>query len=320
MQRTLFQLPNAWSRPFSQMLAVLVLAASAVGCDVISEPVLPTLTSTLTPREQQSIDSVEALHPAPANLQRVLIEDFTGQRCGNCPNAARKADSLRRAHPDQVLILETHVTDFFSAPQQPSFPIDFRVPGVSQEIATTYDLDNRGLPQGAVNRSPFAAANNDPVANFMLWPAATTAQLNRSPEQELLITSQYDTATHILRLKITSRYLTSKTGPYRLGIVITEDSLAGNQIDYHPPAGTVQLPGTRQITPNFMHRHVLRAVLAGTFGTEQVKNPFAGQRFINYLSYKLAPTWVAKHCGVIAYISNGTTRQIVQVAGVEVMH
>ncbi|MGI4873492.1 MAG: Omp28-related outer membrane protein [Janthinobacterium lividum] len=309
----LFFTIKTWKPALCLGLAGLLLTA----CDHIESPVKPAVTSTLTVRQQAVLDSIETKNPAPANVQRVLIEDMTGQYCGNCPSAARMADTLYRLHPQQVVVLEEHVTDYFAAPRPPDFPIDFRVAGTSQEIAKTYDLDNRGLPQGAVNRTPFASASNSLAATYSLWPAAVNAQLGQTPQQELSITTNYAPATRILQVKIASHYLSALTVPVRLGIAIAEDSLLGTQKDYRAPAGTVQLPG--QETPNYVHRNVLRVVLAGTFGTQQVSNPGAGQQFNNYLSYQLPATWVAKRCRIMAYLANDNTSQILQVATAKVV-
>ena len=82
------------------------------------------------------------------------------------------------------------MTDYFAAPRLPHFPIDFRVPdytkplpnaGVSDVLSKAFDFDNRGLPQGAVNRARFVAANNDPVATHSLWSAVVNAQLALGP-------------------------------------------------------------------------------------------------------------------------------------------
>ena len=311
--------PFSFSWPAARFGAAGLLAAglALAACDVIRDPVPPQVTSTLTPREQAALDSLDNLHADPANAQRVLLEDLTGQYCGNCPSAARMADSLALRSPGRVLITEVHVTDFFARPRPPHFPIDFRVPDVSDELARIYDLDNRGLPQGAVNRAPFVTANNNPVATYRLWPGVVASELARAPEQELNLTTTYDAATRTLRLKVASHYLTALDMPVRLGIIITEDSLLGTQKDYRAPVGTVQLPG--QETPDYAHRHVMRAALTGTFGTEQVRQPAAGQRFNNYLSYELPAGWNARHCGVVAYLANGDTRHILQAAEAKVV-
>jgi hypothetical protein len=301
--------------------AVLALGTLATlpACDVVDNPTRPIVTSTLTAVEQARLDSAEATHAAPALTQNVLIEDYTGQYCGNCPKAAHMADSMSRKYPGRVLVTEVHVTDYFAAPRLPHFPLDFRVPDFGQPLPNTlvstaitqaFDLDNRGLPQGAVNRSPFAAANNDPVATFSLWPAVVADQLGLAPTVELRITPLYNRTSRLLRLKTSTKYLTSRANRnMRLGVIIVEDSLLGAQKDY----SLNRVANPDQTTENYKHHNVMRAALAGTFGTLQVAGPTSGQQFSDYLGYKLPAAWNDRKCSVIVYIADADTRQIVQV-------
>ena len=308
---------------FAWMAAALLALSSVAAlpaCDVIDSPTRAIVTSTLTPVEQARLDSAEAKQAAPTLTQNVLIEDYTGQYCGNCPRAAHMADSMRQKYPGRVFVTEVHVTDYFAAPRPPHFPIDFRVPDITQSLPNTkessaitqaFDLDNRGLPQGAVNRASFAAANNDPVATFSLWPGVVTTQLALAPTVELRATPLYDRTTRLLRLKTATKYLTDRAGRnMRLGITIVEDSLFGAQKDYSLNRGA----NPEQITEHYEHHNVMRAALAGTFGTLQVSGPVASQQFNNYLGYKLPANWNDRHCSVIVYVADADTRQIIQVA------
>ena len=296
--------------------AYIIGLALLAACDTIDNPVLPAVTSSLTPAEQTALDAAEAQLPAPPDdQQRVLIEDYTGQYCGNCPKAAAVGDSLHRAYPTRVFTTGIHVTDYFAAPRPPHFPIDFRVSAVASELDRYFDLANRGLPQGAVNRHPFAAANNDPVATFALWPQLLTTQLAQRPAVALRVTPLFDPATRMLRLKIATNYLIALPGrTLRLGVVLTEDSLVGAQKDYR--LNRTRFPA--QTVEDYEHHHVMRAVLAGTFGTAQTTGPVATQRFVSYLGYQMPPetTWRARRCAVLAYIADADTRQLLQVTRV----
>ncbi|GAB3578434.1 Omp28-related outer membrane protein [Hymenobacter daeguensis] len=294
--------------------AVLALSSLAAlpACDVIENPQPVKVTSTLTPVEQARLDSAESKTTAPALTQNVLIEDYTGQYCGNCPRAANMGDSLHQRYPDRVFVTEVHVTDYFAAPRLPHFPIDFRVPVVSQELDQTFDLSNRGLPQGAVNRSPFASANNDPVATFSLWPGLVTSQLAQAPTVELRATPMFNRSSRKLILKVATKYLTARPGrTMRLGILVAEDSVVGAQKDYR--LNRTQFP--EQTVDLYTHHNVMRAALAGTFGTQQVIAPTANQQFSDYLGYQMpaASVWNDRKCSVIVYIADADTRQIVQV-------
>jgi hypothetical protein len=313
----------AWVAPV--VLLALGSLAALPACDVIDNPQPAIVTSTLTLAEQIRVDSVENTQAAPSVTQNVLIEDYTGQYCGNCPRAAHMADSMSRKYPGRVLVTEVHVTDYFAAPRLPHFPIDFRVPDfslplpnalVSTTISQLFDLDNRGLPQGAVNRAPFAAANDDPVATFSLWPGVVAEQLALAPTVALRATPLYDRTTRLLRLKTATKYLTGMTGrTMRLGIILVEDSLMGAQKDYR----LKQAVNPDQITEHYEHHNVMRVALAGTFGTTQAVGPTVSQQFNNYLGYQLPAAWNDRQCSVIAYIADADSKQIVQAVQVKLL-
>ena len=313
----------AWIAP--ALLLLLGGLAALPACDVIDNPFPLKTILTAGKRDTLALDSAEAARPVAALLQNVLLEDYTGQFCGNCPRAAHLADSLKQRFAGRMIVTEVHVTDYFAAPRLPHFPLDFRVPdytkplpnaGVSDAFNKEFDLDNRGLPQGAVNRARFAAANNDPVATYSLWPAVVNAQLALAPMVELRATPLFNAATRLLRLKVATKYLAALPGrTLRLGITVVEDSLVGAQKDYRINRAV----DVDQTALNYVHHNVMRAVINGTFGASQVIGPAAGQKFATYLGYRLpaANVWNTRRCSVIAYVSDADTRQVIQVVQVK---
>ena len=153
------------------------------------------------------------------------------------------------------------------------------------------------------------------------WRTAVAEQLAKAPQQQLRITALYDDPTHTVRLKVATRYLAAQPGrKFRLGIFLTEDNVIGGQKDYDRPAG-------QQDLANYVHHHVVRAALAGSFGTLQVSSPASGQAFNNYLGYTLPveavspgkTLWKTANMAVVAYLADDATKEIVQVVEVPLM-
>jgi thiol-disulfide isomerase/thioredoxin len=296
-------------------LGLLLLGAGLPSCDTIDAPVPPSVTSTLTPAQQRSLDSLEALRPVPVNEQRVLLEDFTGQFCGNCPRAAAVAAQLKQQYGERLVVIGEHMTDYFAAPKS-YFPyqVDYRVSPYSLELENAFGLV--ALPKGAVNRLP-RPGSSTLALEFADWGTAVQEQLARPIQAELLITPQYQAATHTLNLKIATRYINAQPGrTLRLGVFLTEDNITGGQKDYDRPTG-------QQDLSNYVHRHVLRATLAGTFGSVQASSPATGRVYNNYLGYVLPvstttqqPLWNTANVSVVAYLADDATKEIVQVAEV----
>ncbi|GAA4350028.1 hypothetical protein GCM10023185_07290 [Hymenobacter saemangeumensis] len=291
------------------LLPLLLLASSLAllpGCDVVENPIPPTQLVSAGRRDTLQLDSAERARPVPLLTQHVLLEDYTGQFCGNCPAAGTVANALKQQHGERLSVLEAHVTTFFAGPKaDPKYQTDFRTPIVSDELDNVFGLSNLGLPKGAVNRAPLPGSA-DVVLDYANWPAAVTAQLSQTPQQALRLTTLFAPGSRRLRMKINSRYLTAQPGRrFRLGIYITEDSLLGWQKDY---------TRTPQDIPNFPHRHVLRTALNGTFGTLQATNPTANQEFTSYVTYTLSTAWNARRSSVIVFLADDATRRVVQVA------
>ena len=301
----------------TKSLGLLAAWAALLGCDTIEMPVPAAVTSTLSAAEQQALDAREQQLPAPPNEQRAFLEDFTGQFCGNCPRAGAIAVQLKTQYGECLVAVEEHETDFFAAPKAYApYQVDYRVPVVSQEIEKAFGAggpaQGRGEPAaggglvvggagvcrlgcrrgGAAGQSPAAGAAPDaPLRQHHPRAEAESSQpLPRSSAQP----------------------------PLPPGCVPDEDNLVGGQKDYDRPAG-------QQDITNYAHRHVLRAALAGTFGTLQVTNPLRGQAFASYLAYTLPASatnaartqWKASNVAVVAYLADDATKEIVQTVEVK---
>ena len=49
-------------------------------------------------------------------VKKVLIEDFTGHLCPNCPQAANEIDAIHNIYGDQIIAIAIHVTKSFARP------------------------------------------------------------------------------------------------------------------------------------------------------------------------------------------------------------
>ncbi|MCE3259577.1 MAG: outer membrane protein Omp28, partial [Bacteroidetes bacterium] len=92
-----------------------------------------------------------------ANTRKVLIEDYTGHQCGNCPNAAVVAESLHEKYGDKVVIIAVHA-GFFARTNATEFPTSYTC-----QVGNDWDSKNGGFgvsaagnPNGMINRKNFA--------------------------------------------------------------------------------------------------------------------------------------------------------------------
>src|SRR5688500_18814574 len=93
-------------------IAVLLFILVFAGCDKVLIPQQPQNTSVAV----------------NDTFRKILIEDFTGHFCQNCPAAAEMVDSLSNAYPGQVIGVGVHI-DFFAEPCPPHAPYAGMLPG-----------------------------------------------------------------------------------------------------------------------------------------------------------------------------------------------
>lgn len=92
---------------------LLILGA----CDKIDKPRENT-TSLI------GVNYIERDNYAVAGFNKVLLEDYTGHTCGNCPRAAEKAEELKTLYKDSLIVIAVHAGSF--ANPTSSYPNDYR--------------------------------------------------------------------------------------------------------------------------------------------------------------------------------------------------
>ena len=146
-------------------IAILAIIISAYSCMETPPPV------DLRGGAEMVLDTTyvdESLTSTPQE-RVVLIEDLTGVRCTNCPDAAKRAKDLKDANPNQVVIAGLYT----SQPNNLTFPHNGSE-DLRTEWATNIYTNLFGsppLPGGGVNRKPFAGENSI-NQQFSFWGAS----------------------------------------------------------------------------------------------------------------------------------------------------
>lgn len=220
------------SRFLLPLLALLLL----VGCDAVERP------------DRWRED------PAPIVPRRnVLLVDFTGQRCSNCPAAADLLHSLT-AGPAGARIIAVSVHGGALALSTDASPRGLAGPDARR---LTDEARVSSWPQGTVDR---------PVGGTLLRPSAWNAALaerlalaadaDAAAQQSLVADAHVALATRTLSYTLRPRHLTDAAGQpdaeTYLHLWLVEDSITAPQ---------TLADGTERA--DYLHRHVLRLDLTG---------------------------------------------------------
>jgi thiol-disulfide isomerase/thioredoxin len=224
--------------------------------------------------------------------RKVFVEDYTGHKCGNCPAAADTLKYLTKKYPGQVVALAIHAG--FFANINASYPTDLRNP-VSTAYDNTFGVSLAGNPNGLINRSGFGSANF--IKAYTTWEGDVAQMLSRPAKFDIKIRNTFTTSNNKLNTSITVKSLTNNAGIYKLVILLSEDSIIAEQLDYRLPSGS-------QLIPNYEFNHVLREAVNSSFGdpiftSGAVANDSTVKAFPNY---SINSAYNASKCHIIAYV------------------
>ncbi len=251
------------------------------GCDIIPAPY------------------TEDIVAPPVTSRKVLLEDYTGHKCPNCPFAAKELDTIvNYLFPGRVIAIAAHVSDQFASPSPGLFYYDFRT--VTGTVYDDYfEISQSGLPKGMVNREGFPTQTHK--KNYTQWSSDVYLELQKEPEADITITTSYDSTSRTISATVKSKFLLDKQGEFYLSVLYIEDSIIQPQI----------IPGNQYIE-NYKFNHVLRGNLNGNWGEVIGINPAAFDESTKSYSTVIVADAVAAKCRVVAYIYNNTTKAVIQ--------
>jgi len=225
--------------------------------------------------------------------KNIILEDFTGISCGNCPDGHQIAQQIKDSNPNDVFLINIH-NGSYATPQGPG--TDFNtVPGTL--IAGQAGIS--GYPAGTVNRHHFTMSQSGGTAMSRWdWDTASNQILTQLSPVNIGIQSSIDMATNTLTVDVEVYYTgTQNISSNMLNIAVLQNNIEG------PQAGMGQLNGI------YNHNHMLRHMLTGTWG-EQITNINPNTLYTNQYSWlmpdsindvTLDPTNIA----ILAFVSEG---------------
>jgi hypothetical protein len=274
----------------TRAIILFTLTIALTGCDNITNP----------------IESTTIRQPTDTLARAIVLEDFTGHQCSNCPDATKEAKRLQALYGNQLIIIAPHVGHF--ANTNGDFSRNFKVPE-GEELNQFFGI-NGALPSGLVNRR---RTNNVWKLNYLSWgSAAQTASLLRSPFL-LTVSSTYNPATREIQLQSNILVATlPQRVQHNIMVYLTEDSVLSPQL-HKPPVGIVS---------DYFHRYVFRGSLNGTFGEMISSGDFVvGDTIKRNFTGTLNAEWNAStmHAVVLVAQHTNTQREIVQARQVKLI-
>lgn len=234
-------------------------------------------------------ERLEYVKPAAVG-KNVLLVDFTGQRCVNCPYATEEIERLQEEYgADTVIAVGMH-----------SGPLGFytrnNVLGLRTHTGDNY------YNQWAIEHQPQGVIDYHGKSDYTSWAGIVNEELKRTAPVDISIAVANGGASASGTVTLTG--LDGDVAG-NLQLWVTEDSITAFQL---MPSGASNM--------EYVHNHVFRAAVNGESG--QPVTVEEGDTTVVDFSFDYDASWVPSHLWVIAFVYNSTG--VLQVKRAKVAH
>lgn len=271
------------------ILGALIFALSS--CDSIPEDEYLLNTGGINPIDTSGQNVV---------THKVLLEEFTGVKCNNCPAANARAKNLQSLYgKENLILLGIHAGNL--ATTDANHPKAFNTPE-GTELFNFFQLF--GVPVGFVNRIDYDEGRI--IKADANWASTVATELNRSPVADIdIMEESYNSSTMDLQVSGTVKVLDNNiTSNTYLCVYLAENGII-----------SAQTMGDKSINPNYEHNHVFRGSFTGTYGTAIDLSTDSASFNVNMT---LPADAVKENCEVIAFIYDRDNYEILQAESLEI--
>jgi hypothetical protein len=285
---------------FTLAMGIIGFLACFFSCDKIEKPYrveeeeLPVALVCDTP-------SFPAITVNEA-VQKYLLEDYTGHKCVNCPKAHTETASLKAKMRDTLIIVAIHAGGFARPDAEAgvcTFHADYRT-----DVGNAYngEFNKAGIyPAAMINRM-----------GKHLWTAVPDWRLcldtitRRPPTIGLQIIAEYNAAIDTACVFVKTSLFADINRNIRLCVLLVENKIISPQKE-----------STLGDICDYEHNHLLRKALSPVWGNVLDMSKDGDSQIKGY-SFSFAGTsWNKDNCGLIAFVYDVDTYEILQAEEIE---
>lgn len=232
----------------------LLLLASVISFTMFS----CTKSDTTTPTDTGSSSNLAST--TPSNRVAVL-EDFTGVRCGYCPDGHKRAKAIEDAMPDKFVIIAVH-SGGYAAPA--AGWMNFTTIGGT---AIHNQANPAGYPAGTMNRmsamslgvNAMDATRSNMTMDRGQWANAAAKVVTLPSPVNIGAKAVYEAAKKRIAITYDLYYTADETVPNNINIMLLQDKIISKQSGGTP-------------SDKYEQNHVLRDMPLGNWG-ETITTP-----------------------------------------------
>ena len=227
-------------------------------------------------------------------LKVVMIEEFTGVKCPNCPQGHQLLASIKAANPGRVVSVGFHPQNSLGYP----YSISTDTFNNDNAHALFQYLGERGFePVASVDRVEYSSTSV--LFDRTAWNTHTINELALVPPVNLLLDKNYNAGTRELTIAVELHYTQDVTEQNKLTLLLSESDIISAQLD----GGDVDT--------FYVHKDVERSFVSAILGDPIAQPTDAGRVIRKVYKTTLAAKWKPENMHIVAYVHEFQTSKIV---------
>lgn len=220
----------------------------------------------------------------------ILLEDFTGVICKNCPEAAIAIHDIKQIYGNKVVAVGLHGAENFTSKDTPLFCND-------AEAYYKKFAPGMALPAGMINRKVHKGQTTTAIEGYATWAGIISEELKLPQLLQITLQGKAESDEAVTcQVKVEKVEKDGITLPdeMMLQVWVIEDGIIYKQV------------WGEKTVPDYEHNHVLRGAVNGTWG-----EPLELGKQYSY-TYTLPKVNDIEECSVVAFVYNKATNEVLE--------
>jgi PKD repeat protein len=232
--------------------------------------------------------------------KNVVLEEFTGVRCGYCPQGHVIAASIVANNPGRAFVVAYHPSNSSLTVPYSGDP-DFRRTYPNAFYNSSYCGTSPFMPGAFVNRR---LSGGERLLSRSVWASRSNQILAESSPANMGISTSYDFFSKMLYITVEIYYTQTVLTDNSIYILLSENDLIARQ---------------NGGSNSYVHKHVFREAFVGQWG-DPITEPTTQGSLIT-LQYEWDATgteYLMGNCEVLAFLQDQTSEEVITGVGVDV--
>lgn len=252
---------------------------------ILIQVCLPMVSCDLIP-ENERLTEVEQV----PYERTVILEDYTGQKCINCPNAHQEMEKLVKIYGLKLIPVSIHAGVFSLQAFQST---------AGNEYNAFFDVEV--YPTGIINRKKTQDGKYGLISDIATWQGAIRQIIWEKPQYEMELVASFNNTDSILNIAATVKKTNSMhAGNVSLQLWVIESNITA--IQYMPDGSKDK---------NYVHQHVLRDAINGVWG-EKITFMSDNTKTIKHQYSLRVKRWNVANCEVVAFVYDTESSEILE--------